>query len=654
MKRRKHSFKEKLQYRFDIAMSSGMKSMIKTLFVATLIIVIIFGLIISLASSLNPYKGIWISFMHVIDPGTLTADEDGFIYMLCMTLVTFFGIAVFSTLVGIINTGIQEKLELLKKGKSKILEEDHIVILGFDNEIYTILEELIEANKAKKEGIIVILDGIHSLEEMQEKVSRKIPETYNTKIIYRTGTIYDVSEISKCSIETCKSIIVNVESDALSIKCILAVATIINAMKEESRPHITAVINNKEYSDAAFCAAGKAEVKLLNFEDIIAKIIAQSSRYHGVSEFFEDLFGYEGSEVYIKPAPKEVDGVRMEDISLYYQNAICIGKEVSDQGEKQLRLYPLLDENQKLIKKGERLIFLAENENDILHRKNPMMVEGTQVKVPAEYTEKCRNILILRYSTKIESILLELRKINKDVKVTVAVKEEYIEEMLKVLERNDDMDIRCVCEDCLEPAGLKYLIEKTTPDSVIVLSNILDSFVEEDTGLCNKLAEKDDSEIIILLLQLRSLINKEQYNFSVTSEIQYSFNQKLVQDTGVNDFVVGSRITNRLLAQIAQEKDRYEIFEDLITAEGTDVLIRNVTDYLDVDTPYKLSEIKRIVALSGEQKEVFIGYMRGISSKYRHMDQNHLFSISRMNPQDMGQELYFDDKDALIVLGNGI
>lgn len=651
MKRRKHTVKEKLQYWFDTAMSGGMKSMITALFTATTIVVVVFGILIALLSKMRIVKGVWVSFMHVIDPGTLTADENGFFYMLCMTFVTFFGIAVFSTLVGIINTGIQEKMESLKKGKSKILEEDHIVILGFDNEIYTILEELIEANRVKESGTIVILDGTHSIEDMQELVAQRIQNTYNTKIIYRAGMIYDVSTVSMCSLETCKSIIVNVESDSLTIKCILAVASVINKMEDGLRPHITAVIKNKEYNDAAICAAGKTEIKLLNFEDIIAKIIAQSSRYHGVSEFFEDLFGYEGSEVYIRPAPKEIYGVPIEDICLYYNNSICIGKEVST-GE--IKLYPLLEGDERIVRKGDRLIFIAENENEITVKKIASSVHDIKIRETVEYVEDTRNVLILRYSSKIEAIIHELRAINKSAAITIAVKEEYIEDVQEIKERNKDLNIEVVCENGLENTEIKNLIEKTKPDSVIVLSNVSSINADTDAETSSALSEKDDSEIIILLLQLRSLAQKENYQFSVTSEIQYSANQKLAQDTGVNDFVVGSSITNRLLAQIAQEKDRYEIFQDLITTEGTDVLIRDVTDYLETDVPYKLSQIKRTVALSGNRGEVFIGYMRNVSSKYRYMDRNCIYEISRLNPQDEGKDFYFDKNDALIILGNSI
>ena len=56
------------------------------------------------------------------------------------------GIFVVSTLVGLLVTGMNQRLELLRKGRSLVVETDHTVILGWSDQVYTVVSELVEAN----------------------------------------------------------------------------------------------------------------------------------------------------------------------------------------------------------------------------------------------------------------------------------------------------------------------------------------------------------------------------------------------------------------------------------------------------------------------------------------------------------------------------
>ena len=55
-----------------------------------------------------------------------------------MLVVTLGGIFIVSTLIGMITTGIEGKLDELRKGRSRVIENDHTVILGWSQQIFTI------------------------------------------------------------------------------------------------------------------------------------------------------------------------------------------------------------------------------------------------------------------------------------------------------------------------------------------------------------------------------------------------------------------------------------------------------------------------------------------------------------------------------------
>ncbi len=612
-------FISQIQYKIDNALSKGMKSMIMILCVTVTVLSVALGLALAISSDkISFLSGIWISIMHIIDPGTITGDESkSLIYMILMSVATLCGVVIISTLIGVINTSITIKLENIKKGKTKIIENDHIIILGFDEEIYTIINELIVANKdeSKKKKSIVILDNNHTPEEMQDAVNKRIPNKYNTKIIYRKGIIYDVDSIALCSVNTCRSVIVNVESDFVTIKCILAVASII---KDNNKVHITAVIKNSDYKEAAMLASNN-KVLLLNFEDIIAKIIAQSGRHTGASSVFSELFNFVGSEFYTVPANEKLVGLDISEVNLHCNTGVFVGKEVmekkedSDEKEEKTYLYPCIPANERIIKKNDNLIFISETSSIGLMSDAYKSQRLSEIDFDNFNNSVISNTLILRYSRKIETILKEeYRFLDENSKITVAVKGDDIEKIEKLKEKYNYKDLEIVKSD-FSTENLRELIERVKPESVIVLASTSDNRNDFEMSDYKRkiIMHREDSEIILLLLQLRSLLNNPEngFNFSITSEIQYSENQKLAKDTGVNDFVVGSIITNEILAQVARQKNRLSIFQEIISAGDADIIFRPATDFLNAGEKINIFDIYQ--SLKNQRKDfVFIGYKK--------------------------------------------
>ena len=643
-KKSKTGLFSKIQYLIDSAMTKGMKSMMLILFVAVVVLSVSFGTFIGLTTGeATIWSGIWDSVMHIIDPGTITGDTDkSVMYMVVMSIATICGLVIISTLIGIINTSITLKLEKIKKGKSKIIENDHIVILGFDEEIYKIIEELIISNRdeTRKKKSIVILDAEKSPEEMDDAISKRIPNRYNTRIICRKGNIYDVDAIDMCSVNTCRSVIVNVESDFVTIKCILAVASV---LKENDNVHITAVIKNSDYHQAAMIASNN-RVLLLNFEEIIAKIIARSGSHTGASHVFAELFGFKGSEFYTIPADKKLVGKKIFEVNLYCDNAVFVGKEVKKGKNSRTYLYPAIPEEEQIINDDDNLIFIS-SDSHVNCSDEPYRREND---IEIEYKEDVKratiSTLILRYSKKIETILAEHAKVSDEKsKVTVAVNPEDVEKVRLLKEAYGYENLEIIENFEFSSKRLKRLIERVRPQSVIVLASTTDNrndFEMSDMKR-KRLMYREDSEIILLLLQLKSLVNKTDLDFSITSEIQYSENQNLVSQTGINDFVVGSVVTNQILAQVARQKNRLNIFQDIITAGGSDIVFRSATEFMKVGSKIKIYDIYSLASES-ESDIVFIGY------KKDKADENGDFVF--INPKKTS-EYVCEEKDLFIFIG---
>lgn len=210
---KKYKFIEKIKYEFENTLSKGTIAIIGWLAFISFLIIFIAGFIINIGKiSQDPEKGLsfteasWESAMHALDAGALGADTD-WSFRLVMLFVTIGGIFILSSLIGVLNSGLEAKLEDLRKGKSKVLEENHTLILGWTEKIFSIISELIIANENVKNPSIVILADKDKV-EMEDELNTKIQSRKNTRIICRTGSSMDVQDLEIVSINEAKSIIV--------------------------------------------------------------------------------------------------------------------------------------------------------------------------------------------------------------------------------------------------------------------------------------------------------------------------------------------------------------------------------------------------------------------------------------------------------------
>ena len=149
---KKRSLRERISYWFDCMMSKGPIAMSLLLFAITAAIVGVIGIVAYFVSDDGGvlYQ-LWSSLMYTLDAGNLAGvPTDNIIYLLLMFLATLCGLFLTSVLIGIVATGVEDKLSNLRKGVSVVQKDDHTVIIGFDNNVYSILRELIEANANQK------------------------------------------------------------------------------------------------------------------------------------------------------------------------------------------------------------------------------------------------------------------------------------------------------------------------------------------------------------------------------------------------------------------------------------------------------------------------------------------------------------------------
>ena len=130
------TFKQRFQYWFDNYMSRGPGALITALFVLSAVIIFVIAALVKITGNApndeSLFQLAWMGLLRTLDSGTMGGDQGGFFFLLMMLIVTFGGIFVVSALIGIINNGLEDKLDELRKGRSAVLENDHTLILGWN------------------------------------------------------------------------------------------------------------------------------------------------------------------------------------------------------------------------------------------------------------------------------------------------------------------------------------------------------------------------------------------------------------------------------------------------------------------------------------------------------------------------------------------
>ncbi len=611
----KGHFTEKLRYKFDNLMAKGAVALVGMLFLATAAVILLAGIVAVVFGNGTLGENVWASIMHTIDAGTITGTETRNLpFLIIMSIVTLCGLFVTSILIGIITTGFEEKLNTLRKGNSKVIEKNHVVILGFNESIYTIISELVIANENKKRPCIVVLS-----EQDKETVELAIAEQVdlkNTRVICRTGSITDSFMLKQCSISHSRSIIINEQNDFMTTKAILAINSY---LKENSSskfyPHIVATLNEQE-NFAAAEIAGEGNVELILITDAISRIIAQTCRQPGISNVLIELFNYDGSELYFENF-ETLAGRSFAEVLNMFEHATVLGFK----RESKIFLNP--DKNQNLIS-GDKVLLLVEDDGMAKPLSQAKVVEDIESKRSDHKVEiGKRNILVLGANEKSKAILTELDNYLASGSLVTVATEQKLAIQDEIQDNFKNISIKWIECDINSRLVLNQLTEQSF-DHLLLLS---DDEIDPETS---------DAMTLMKLIHLRDIAQKHGKKFDITSEIKNETNQKLARVAKVNDLVVGTSIVNLILSQISENRDLSTVFKEILHVDGSEIHIRKAENYVKLNTEMDFYDVTE---LAKDQNEIAIGYKK---------QRGDSFEIVT-NPAK-SQKITFSASDYIIVL----
>ena len=626
---------DRLRYWFDNTMSKGAIALISWLGLATAILIVITAMILLVtgAPTIEGEKytfaeAAWQSLIHALDSGAVGADV-GWLPRLIMMGMTVGGIFILSILIGVITSGIETRLEHLRKGRSLVVEEGHTIILGWAPQVFSIISELVIANENKKDSCIVILADKDKV-EMEDEIRDRAGKTGKTRIVCRTGSPIDLDDLEIVNPHAAHAIILPSppidDPDSHVIKSILAITN--NPNRRPEPYHIVAEIRDMSNLEVAHLVGGD-ETQLVLADDLIARITVQTSLQSGLSVVYTELLDFGGDEIYFYEEANLVGKTFGESLFAYEDSAL-IGLRSAD---KEIRLNPPMD---TLIQAGDQIIAISLDDDTIrLSGMSHWEITSDIIYDVDHVTRISARTLILGWNHRATTIINELDSyLHPGSHVTIVAESEAIRDI--------------IADECkgLTHTRLNFVHGDITSRKLLDALHIPSYQHVIILSYSDKLpSQQADARTLITLLHLRDIANQMRAEFTITSEMLEIQNRDLAAVTRADDFIVSNKLISLMLSQISENKELNALFQDLFDPEGSEIYLKPVSDYIrvvnGVDNPvnfYTLLEAAR------RRGEVAIGYrMKAESSAMANMYGVHI------NPKK-SEKVSFSDEDHLIVL----
>jgi len=594
--RDKFTLKERFSYFFDNTLSAGTIAIIGWLALASLLIVVVSAVIIT-GFNLKPLEvedmtfaeAFWQSFMRTLDPGTVAGDE-GWSFRVLSILVTIGGILILSTLIGTLTTGLEAKLVELRKGRSKIIEQDHTLILGWSSKIFTIVSELIIANENQKSPRIVVMADKDKV-WMEDQLRIHISDHKNTKIICRTGSSLDMGDLDVVDPHSARSIIIlspnNELPDISVIKTVLAITK--NPSRREKSYHIVAEITDPT-NLAAADLVGRDDATFIYSADLIAQVTAQACRQSGLSVVYTELLDFAGDEIYFKEEPGLV-GKTFKDAIFAYEKSSIMGF-IDSCGR--VRINPTMD---TVITPGSQLIAITEDDDTIvisgLADFDVSASAITNISLSEAAPERS---LILGWNEKGAAIVQELDQyVPVASELLIVDSDEHLNAFVSELAQGlENQQVRVIHGDTNDRRVLDSL-DVNRYGNIILLG---------DTRLD---VQQADAKTLITLLHIRNISEETGVALNVVSEMFDQKNRQLAEVTKADDFIVSDNLTSLMMAQLSENVQLKRVFDELFGAEGSEIYLKPSVEYVAVDTEVNFYTILEAAASKGQTA---IGYRR--------------------------------------------
>ncbi|GAA4080647.1 CASTOR/POLLUX-related putative ion channel [Nonomuraea soli] len=579
------TFRQRARYWFDNTMAKGTAALVGWLALVSVGLVVVMGLLVLWLTPHEPSPDtsagevFWLAFIHALNPSKLASDKGTVPFMAIMLAGSLGGLFIVSILIGLLSNGMKAKVDRLRRGRSQVVERGHTVVLGWSDQVATIVGELVKAHASQKSSAITILAD-RDKPTMEEELRERLGDTGRTRIVCRTGRPTEPRDLELMNLGAARSIVVispeGDDPDAHVMKILLALAK-----RSGNHPPVVAALTSGRNLAAARLAGGAA-VHLVDSDDTASRLIVQSSRQSGMSVVCMDLLNFDGGEIYLRTETSLAGRTYGEALQAYHTATLMGLSRPSG-----VVLNPPMD---TVIEKADQLVLISHDDSVIQLASEPAKPIETAIVAGDHPPVEPERTLILNWNGRAEQIIgyldgyvapgstLDIATDHPRAGADLAAPQN-----LKINVKECDTTDRYA----LESLGLDLF------DHVIVLSD--DRYKPQHA----------DTRTLMTLLQLRDMQSRYGQRYSIVSEMHDESNRALAEVTEADDIVISDTVIGLLLAQLAENRHLADVFAYLFDSRGSEIYPRPAADYVQ---PGVEVDFATIVESARRRGETAIGY----------------------------------------------
>ncbi|GAA0161818.1 ion channel [Lithospermum erythrorhizon] len=635
--------KKRIAYVVDVCFSVYPYAKLLALLYATLFLIAFGGLALYAVSDGTFAEALWRSWTFVADSGN-HADTVGTGPRIVSVSISSGGMLIFAMMLGLVSDAISEKVDSLRKGKSEVIESNHILILGWSDKLGSLLKQLAIANKSIGGGVVVVL-AERDKEEMELDIAKLEFDFMGTSVICRSGSPLILADLKKVSVSKARAIIVLAsdenadQSDARALRVVLS----LTGVKEGLRGHVVVEMSDLDNEPLVKLVGGEL-VETVVAHDVIGRLMIQCALQPGLAQIWEDILGFENAEFYIKRWP-QLDGLSFGDVLISFPDAVPCGVKVSADDGKII----INPDDSYILREGDEVLVIAEDDDTYSPGSLPEVHRGLvpRIRDPPKYPER---ILFCGWRRDIDDMIMVLEALlapgselwmfnevpekDREQKLTDGGLDITGLQNITLIHREGNAVIRRHLENLpLEKFdSVSSSAKNVNPCPLFFLApdeSVEDSVVHSDSrSLATLLLIRDiQSKRLPYYKDTKSIplrhsgfsqsswirdMQQASYKSIVISEILDSRTRNLVSVSRISDYVLSNELVSMALAMVAEDKQINRVLEELFAEEGNEMCIKPAEFYL-----YDQEELcfYDIVIRGRQRREIVIGYRLGTAER---------------------------------------
>ncbi|XP_026444867.1 ion channel CASTOR-like isoform X2 [Papaver somniferum] len=552
--------------------------------------------------------------------------------------ISFGGMLIFAMMLGLVSDAISERLDSLGKGKSEVVESSHTLILGWNQKLGTLLNQLGIANESLGGGTVVVM-AERDKEEMENDIAKMESDFRGTSVICRSGNPFILADLKKVSVSKARAIIVLAEdgnahqSDARALRTVLS----LTGVKEGLRGHIVVELSDLD-NEKLVKGVGGELVETVVSHDVIGRLMVQCARQPCLSQIWEDILGFENCEFYIKRWPG-LDGMCFEDVLISFAGAIPCGVKSVACGGKII----LNPDDSYVLQEGDQVLVIAEDDDTYAPTTLPMVKEASLIEI-IRPTKEPQKILLCGWRRGIDDMIVVLDAfLAPESELWMFNEVPENDRVKKLTDGGPDFD-RLMNITLVHREGNAVIrrnletLPLETFDSILILADepVQDSAIQADSrSLATLLFIRDIQAKRLLSYSKETPVHRGAFSKVIISEILDPRTKNQLSTPKISDYVLSNELVSMALAMVAEDRQINDVLKELFAEEGNKMHIRQANFYLHEEEELNFFEV---LLRARQRKEIVIGYRLANAER------------AVINPPNKSERRNWSSKDAFVVI----